>query len=207
MILEAVAGRGRDRRQSAISRPASAFYSGTMMAILQERRRGCGVERTGLAVLLSASLASCFSSSAPTGPPDSYRGQYDPRTHRFVLQHTTTPVRSAGIDLAPGAAWTDSAGHVHVGVSLRNARTAPRFMPRGVQVDDFTAASVWPLNAGCARPIPNDLAPMCVFWHFDSYGTDHRLDPGESSTPVEWIFDDPGDLPFEFTAWLWWPHG
>jgi hypothetical protein len=178
-----------------------------MKTPLAARSRGARWRPLVAAVLLALGLCSCSSTSDPGGTPDLFRVQYDPRTHRFELQHSTVAVVSAGIDLLAGPAWTDAAGHVHVPVSLRNARAQPRFMPRGVQVDGFAPASVWPVNAGCRPPVPGDLSPQCIFWHFDSYGADHTLAPGASSSPVEWIFDDPGELPFQCTAWLWWPHG
>jgi len=208
MILEsAPSARRTASLHRVLSRPAEAPYIQTMIRHPGRTRSGIDSRRPAVVALLCAALAGCSSSSGPSGETDRYRGAYEPRTHHFELTHATTPVRSAGLDLLPGDARADSAGHVHVQVAIRNSGTAPRFGPRGVQVDAFAPASVWPLNAGCRHPIPGDLLPQCVFWHFDSYGPDHTLGAGRTSVPVEWIFDDPGDLPFEFTAWLWWPHG
>ena len=155
----------------------------------------------------SLGTAGCSDSAGPASGEDRYSIHADPAVGTLEIQHVAASERSAGIDLVPSNVTFDALAHeLRVHVALHSGRAETFLAPRGVESFELDAGAAWPLNAGCSPPIPGDLPPLCVFWHWDSYG-DRMLSSGETSEPVEWIFRVPAGAPFDFSARLWWPHG
>ena len=151
--------------------------------------------------------AACSDPGRPAVEEDRYTVYADPAAGSLRIEHTAQTARSAGIDLVVTGPTFDPLTHeLRAGVALHSSRNEAFLAPRGVEVFDLDASHAWPVSAGCSPPIPGDLPPLCVFWHWDSYG-DRMLSPGETSEPVAWQFEITGDAPFEFSARLWWPHG
>lgn len=179
-----------------------------MCLLLPQPHPGTALRRAGrIASALALGLAAaCSDPDRPVAEQDRYAIHADPAAGSLRVEHVAQTARSAGIELVvTGTVFDPQTRQFQALVALRSGRSETFLAPRGVEVFDLAADRAWPVLAGCSRPIPGDLPALCVFWHWDSYG-DRMLSPGETSEPVEWRFDV-GDVPFDFSARLWWPHG
>lgn len=158
-----------------------------------------------MALVAAASLLAT-SCNDPQAPADStstgFHAQYRPSgggTLEFQLDDTSgeaTPFRLIATNLT----YDPSTQHLHADVALRNSGNVTLPGPRGVMVMDFTPPTVEPVNA-----VPLlCINPPCgaVFDHRGTYGDDNLLGPGETSTPIEWIFLDPDAASFAFRAMI-----
>ncbi|MFQ5601185.1 MAG: SdrD B-like domain-containing protein [Candidatus Krumholzibacteriia bacterium] len=111
----------------------------------------------------------------------------------------TTPLRLVAAEI-----HLDSIGLLHALVSIHNAGRDSIPGPAGVAVLGFVPPAVRPVNAVCPpQPDPEPTPELCcVFDHRETYGVDGLLAPGETSEPVEWIFENTGGESFAFRARL-----
>lgn len=148
--------------------------------------------------------AGCDDSQRPSPEPTPgghYDGAYDAAGGTLELQLETPTGSVSPFQLLAGdILWAPGSGILSANVAIRNAGTVAMRGPDGVAVSDFLPQHVAPLNADCAQ-IPN-APPMCVFDHRGSYGEDGILNPGETSQPVLWSFQDTPGVSFAFRAQL-----
>ena len=179
-------------------------------------RRGAG-PRTGwrpLAVLVGATLLAlgssitCDDPQSPAPGPASdganYHGSYDAGGGVLAFRLETSNGGEAPLRLLASDIHFDAATQeLHAQVAIRNIGLETLRGPRGILIGSLDPTSVWPTNA---EPLP---CPECVtcpcpfpflFVHSGTYGDDGMLSPGETSTPVEWIFNDPSGESFSFRA-------
>ena len=165
---------------------------------------GARLACVALVALVAATGLLATSCNDPQAPADStstgFRATYRPSgggTLEFQLDDTSgqaTPFRL----IASNLTYDPSTQQLHADVALRNSGNVTLPGPRGVMVMDFTPETVEPVNA-----VPLlCINPPCaeVFDHRGTYGDDELLGPGETSSPLEWIFLDPDAASFAFRA-------
>jgi hypothetical protein len=151
--------------------------------------------------LLVALLSGCRGPEAPARLPD-------------ADLHVSYVPGPASLEFRPGADWASplhleatsvtydaQTQTVHARVSLRcfGSPGSPVRGEDGVEVFGVSPAGIGPANA-YAIPCYGARCATWVFDHRDTFGNDGSLQLGEASEPVEWIFDDPGNVGFSFRA-------
>lgn len=150
----------------------------------------------------------CDDSQQPGGTLGDYVVSFDVAALTLAFRVEAPSERAAMLQLAVTEVDYDSTAHrLRAWITIHNAGAETHLGPFAVEVFDFAPSGPWPANAGCPPPQWNDLGEPCMFSHYESYGDDRLLSPGETSSPALWIIDDPGDRNFRFRARFWWPHG
>lgn len=161
----------------------------------------------GAALLALALFGACGDPQAPTSDTSDgakFHGSYD--SGGGVLEFRLETANGGGEALrllASDLHFDPASGELHVQVSIRNSGLETLRGPRGILIGSCDPSTVWPTNA---EPLPCPKCVTCpcpfpfVFVHANTYGDDGMLSPGETSTPVEWIFSDPAGESFSFQA-------
>lgn len=159
------------------------------------------------ALALPLALLACERSTGPGDPTSgdaSFDGSFDPDANSFVLQRiTVTPPGSSPlrVDLVGTNLVVDpDQGRVSVDVAVRNAGDEDVFAPGTIWLEDFRPRSVHPVNADVHLPSTDAVTGGTFGYRYDDEFGDDRLNPGETSAPKTWIFEDPGAAPFSFAA-------
>ena len=155
--------------------------------------------------LVLACIASCNNpqSPPPAGGDAIFQGLYEPGgTLEFRIE-TPSGNPSALRLVASDLLFDASTQQLHAQVSIRNAGSEMLPGPNVVQIDGINPDSVVPVNA---LPLPCPTPQRCLgsweFTHQGTYGGDHMLSPGETSSPIEWVFADSTGQSFSFRASL-----
>jgi hypothetical protein len=161
------------------------------------------------ALLACVILASCDDPQAPAPGPGvgtGFSGVYDPSGGALEFRIETQGGDDSSLRLvASNLSYDPATQELHASVAIRNTGSQAVPGPRGVAVGSFDPESVAPTNA---EQLACPLCPMCpcpfpfLFVHEGTYGEDGVLGPGETSTPIEWIFHDPSGESFSFRALL-----
>ena len=160
------------------------------------------------ALLATALFGACRDPQAPGSgtTPDAapFRGSYD--SGGGVLEFRLETVQGGGEALrllASDLRYDAATAELHAQVSIRNSGLETLRGPRGILIGSLDPTTVRPTNAE-VLPCPECVNCPCpfpfVFVHANTYGDDGMLSPGETSTPVEWIFSDPAGESFSFQA-------
>ena len=169
--------------------------------------RRCGLAG-GVLVPLSLALAFFASCNDPQSPPPpsgdgSFRGLYDPAggTLEFRIETPTGDLSALRL-VASDLVFEPASSRLHAQVAIRNAGSETLPGPDAVRIGEIDPESVVPVNAD---PLPClAILQRCTweFVHHGTYGEDDVLSPGETSSPIEWIFNDPTGQSFSFRAAL-----
>ena len=159
----------------------------------------------GFAVALLFSLTpSCDDPVHPPASNGGSYGRYDASAGTVVGRLDSSDDDFAPLELVATQVTFDPAkDHLHVWMSIRNPGSERTPAPDGVLVQCFVPREVVPVNALpslCTSQPPTECCNGWLFDHRATFGGDFWLDPGETSTPVEWILRDPGGGSFSFAA-------
>jgi hypothetical protein len=159
-------------------------------------------------MLLCLALALVTSCSDPQSPPvtegeSTFQGLYDTSgelTFRIESENgTTSALRLVASDLS----YDSTERQLHAQVAIRNTGTRTLPGPTAVQIDQIDPDWVEPVNALPMRcPTPERCLGTWEFIHEGTYGGDAMLAPGETSSPIEWVFADSTGESFSFRASL-----
>jgi hypothetical protein len=148
--------------------------------------------------LLAFAATACNDPQAPAPPNAS---TFEGRFEAGELRLDTSAGTQTALRLVVTEVVLDETNHrVHARVGVRNAGTEPVAGPDAITVYDFVPEDVVPANATCIVCVTTPCPPRCDFDHRNTYGDDGILAPGETSTAVEWIFDNPSNESFAFRA-------
>jgi hypothetical protein len=152
----------------------------------------------GSLTVLAIAATDCNDPQAPAPPNAStFQGRFE----AGELRLDTSAGTQTALRLVVTEVVLDETNHrVHARVGVRNAGTEPVAGPDAITVYDFVPEDVAPANATCIVCVTTPCPPRCDFDHRNTYGDDGILAPGETSSAVEWIFDNPSNESFAFRA-------
>lgn len=165
------------------------------------RRRGLHVPLCSVLAL----FASCNDPQSPVSPggDTTYRGLYDSGGNFEFNIETPGGDLSALRLVARDLIFDVSSQQLHAQVSILNTGSEALPGPNAVLIDEIDPESVVPVNALPLRcPTPLRCLGGWEYIHEGTYGGDAVLSPGETSSPIEWIFADSTGQGFSFRAAL-----
>lgn len=165
-------------------------------------RPGCpGRSSSGWALMaLIATLVAggCQDPQGTDGDPQDVR--LAPGAGRLEFQLDRADGTPSGLRLVAQDVRLDAVAHVvRAQVAIHNPGSISVPGPGRVAVTDFRPRDVAPLNAEALPGIP-ELPPLWAFDHRGTYGDEGVLGPGQTSTPIQWIFSVPSGESFAFRA-------
>ena len=154
-----------------------------------------------LLILPPILLSGCNDATSP-GPEGEtgFQGPIDPAAGTYVLRTLQVPVEGEApirLDLVgSGLELLQDGSGIAIRVAVHNADTRPLTSPAIVSVENFHPATVFPRNpdfqGGEGGAYGYDYSALL--------GPDGVLSPEETSESKNWIFADPGLVPFSFQA-------